>query len=193
MLVWFVVVIGSFLYVYGITGEYNDLITAQALILMGIGMVTALGSTTIDSTKLGAVKSKRRTLEAKKKSLETEITAIPAQIAKLPSTDAIRIVQLEGLRATKEEELVGVKKEHEEVAKIPKPRVTDNFFLDLVKDVHGVSLHRFQMLVWTGVLAFVFGVGVYTNLAMPELDTTLLTLMGISSGTYLGFKIPEQK
>jgi hypothetical protein len=28
---------------------------------------------------------------------------------------------------------------------------------------------------------------------MPEFSTTLLGLMGISSGTYLGFKLPEKK
>lgn len=28
---------------------------------------------------------------------------------------------------------------------------------------------------------------------MPEFDGTLLALMGISSGTYLGFKIPERQ
>jgi len=27
---------------------------------------------------------------------------------------------------------------------------------------------------------------------MPDFDTTTLALMGISSGTYLGFKIPEK-
>jgi hypothetical protein len=27
---------------------------------------------------------------------------------------------------------------------------------------------------------------------MPEFDASLLTLMGISSGTYLGFKFPEK-
>jgi len=34
---------------------------------------------------------------------------------------------------------------------------------------------------------------VYNNLAMPEFSATLLGLMGISSGTYIGFKFPEQK
>jgi hypothetical protein len=34
---------------------------------------------------------------------------------------------------------------------------------------------------------------VYNNLTMPELSATLLGLMGISSGTYIGFKLPEQK
>jgi hypothetical protein len=27
---------------------------------------------------------------------------------------------------------------------------------------------------------------------MPDFDNTLLALMGVSSGTYLGFKIPEK-
>jgi hypothetical protein len=32
---------------------------------------------------------------------------------------------------------------------------------------------------------------VYNDFAMPEFSPTLLGLMGISSGTYLGFKFPE--
>jgi hypothetical protein len=47
------------------------------------------------------------------------------------------------------------------------------------------------MLLWTVVLWFVFWAGVYHRLAMPEFNPTLLGLMGISAGTYLGFKIPE--
>jgi hypothetical protein len=30
------------------------------------------------------------------------------------------------------------------------------------------------------------------DLVMPDFDTTLLGLMGISSGTYIGFKFPEK-
>jgi hypothetical protein len=33
---------------------------------------------------------------------------------------------------------------------------------------------------------------VLSNRALPDFDAPLLALMGISSGTYLGFKIPEQ-
>ena len=54
-------------------------------------------------------------------------------------------------------------------------------------------LHRLQMLVWTVILGIVFVLKVLSNLAMPEFDATLLALMGISSGTYLGFKFPEQQ
>ena len=47
---WFFLVIGSFLLIYLITGDYNT-ITDQALILMGIGTGTALGAAMIDATK----------------------------------------------------------------------------------------------------------------------------------------------
>ena len=49
------------------------------------------------------------------------------------------------------------------------------------------------MVVWTVVLGVMFVIEVYTNLQMPEFDSTLLTLMGISGGTYVGLKIPEKQ
>jgi len=49
------------------------------------------------------------------------------------------------------------------------------------------------MFVWTLVLGVIFVGSVYKNLEMPEFSATLLGLMGISSGTYLGFKVPEKQ
>ena len=69
---------------------------------------------------------------------------------------------------------------------------TRGFLDDLLSDPNGVSLHRFQMFVWTLVLGIIFIGSVYKNLGMPEFSATLLGLMGISSGTYLGFKVPEK-
>lgn len=67
------------------------------------------------------------------------------------------------------------------------------FLDDVMSDPTGVSLHRFQMFGWTLVLGVIFIGSVYRNLAMPEFSATLLGLMGVSSGTYLGFKVPEKK
>jgi hypothetical protein len=67
------------------------------------------------------------------------------------------------------------------------------FLNDVMSDPTGVSLHRFQMFVWTLVLGVIFVGSVYKNLEMPQFSATLLGLMGISSGTYLGFKIPEKQ
>lgn len=67
------------------------------------------------------------------------------------------------------------------------------FFNDVLSDGSGLSFHRFQIFVWTLVLGLVFFKNVMGHLAMPEFGANLLTLMGISSGTYLGLKLPEQQ
>jgi hypothetical protein len=72
-----------------------------------------------------------------------------------------------------------------------KPRESRGFLEDLLNDDAGISLHRFQLFVWTLVLGVIFCASVYKNLQMPEFSATLLGLMGLSSGTFLGFKLPE--
>jgi hypothetical protein len=64
---------------------------------------------------------------------------------------------------------------------------------DLLSDANGLSFHRFQLFVWTIVLGIIFAISVYTDLLMPNFSANLLGLMGISAGTYIGFKFPEQK
>jgi hypothetical protein len=66
------------------------------------------------------------------------------------------------------------------------------FFNDILSDGKGFSFHRFQIVIWTIVLGFVFVRNVIGQLAMPDFGSTLLTLMGISSATYLGMKLPEK-
>ena len=70
---------------------------------------------------------------------------------------------------------------------------SQGFLNDVLSDPTGISLHRFQMFVWTLVLGVIFIGSVFKNLEMPEFSATLLGLMGISSGTYLGFKVPEKQ
>lgn len=75
----------------------------------------------------------------------------------------------------------------------PPARASQGFIPDLLGDSTGaMSIHRFQMFIWTIVLGIIFVASVYHELSMPEFSTTLLGLMGISSGTYLGFKFPER-
>jgi len=72
------------------------------------------------------------------------------------------------------------------------PTKSRGFVHDVLSDADGISLHRFQMFIWTLVLGIIFIASVYNNLAMPEFSSTLLGLMGISSGTYVGFKVQEK-
>lgn len=66
-----------------------------------------------------------------------------------------------------------------------------SWFVDLLSDDQGMTIHRFQMLAWTLVLAIVFINGVIIDYAMPVFTKELLGLMGISSGVYVGFKLKE--
>lgn len=67
------------------------------------------------------------------------------------------------------------------------------FFHDLLSDANGITIQRFQMLVMTIALGIMFLVRVATRLTMPEFDPSLLALLGISAGTYVGLKIPEDQ
>jgi hypothetical protein len=71
----------------------------------------------------------------------------------------------------------------------PKPQASKGFLRDLLTDGDGPSFHRCQMVLFTIVLAIIFVLKAASSLVMPEFDPSLLALMGISSGTYLGFKL----
>jgi hypothetical protein len=73
----------------------------------------------------------------------------------------------------------------------PKMTTMQRFLVDLLSGSEGIAFHRFQVFVWTIILGIVFIYEVWDNLVMPDFNVTLLGLMGISSGTYLGFKFPE--
>jgi len=72
------------------------------------------------------------------------------------------------------------------------PRQSQGFLRDILSDEIGISFHRFQIFAWTLVMVAVFLRQVTAYLEMPEFDSSLLILMGISSGTYLGFKVSEK-
>jgi hypothetical protein len=75
--------------------------------------------------------------------------------------------------------------------KFSEAAVSEGFVTDILTGGAGISFHRLQMVVWTLVLGVIFLGDVWSKLAMPEFDATLLGLMGISSGTYLGFMLTE--
>ncbi len=176
---WFFLVIGSFGFIYLITGDYNTM-TDQALILMGIGIGTALGSFMINATK-------RDTVDTELSTLQPERDKLAAEVAQLnPNTDAVALAEKQAQLAALDKKIADAK------SGLSKP-TSEGLRKDLLTDVNGIALHRFQMVIWTIVLGIVFLIGVYRDLAMPEFSGTLLALMGISAGTYLGFKIPERQ
>jgi hypothetical protein len=65
------------------------------------------------------------------------------------------------------------------------------FWVDIFSDNFGINIHRFQMVLWTLIMGLLFVISVIQDQKMIEFSEQLLLLMGISSGAYLGLKIPE--
>lgn len=201
MAFWFFLIVGAYLFLYLITGDH-DTLNAQALVLLGIGTVTALGAAAIDDAKRSTAMSRLATLAPQEAALAAEAESLDARAMRVdsqmktaaptPELAAAR-ESLEVERAAKEVRLAEVQYRISDVKSRLTQTPSESFFLDLLTDAGGVSLHRFQMLAWTVVLGVVFVFGVYRDLSMPQFDTILLALMGISAGTYLGFKVPERQ
>ncbi len=70
------------------------------------------------------------------------------------------------------------------------------FFIDIISDEKGVSVHRLQNVIWTIVVGAIYIGFVATHPQLPDstiITTQLLAMMGISTGAYLGLKINENK
>jgi len=73
---------------------------------------------------------------------------------------------------------------------------SEGFFVDILSDEYGVSIHRFQNLVWTAIAMIVYVskvAHVQNGCIMPELSDTLLALTGISGVTFLTMRATENK
>ncbi|CAE6688201.1 hypothetical protein [Candidatus Nitrotoga fabula] len=199
---WFILVVASFLFIWAVTGDHTSILTEQTLILIGIGIGTSLGSAMIDSSKQEGTDNELVGLLPQESKIAAELDINRSEIAKLEasthapaatgsveSMDLLRKLKID--TAQKAAELEEIRKKIANVRLELSNPISRGFIKDLLSDASGVNFHRFQMLVWTLVMGFIFCVEVYKTLRMPEFSTTLLALMGISAGTYLGFKIPE--
>jgi hypothetical protein len=161
---WFFIILATYLFLFMVTWDF-DTITAGTLGLMGIAAGTAMAGVTVDT-------SKNASMAAEKAQLQTEAAGNP------PPT-AVRALQIASRIAELDKQL--------------NTPLHTTWLDDLLSDANGLSFHRFQMFVWTIVLGVIFVISAYTDLLMPNFSATLLGLMGISAGTYVGFKFPEQK
>lgn len=71
--------------------------------------------------------------------------------------------------------------------------VSQGFLTDILSGTYGYRFHCFQICAWTLVLGLIFVTTVYDDLVMPNFSATLLTLTGMSAGTYLGFAFLEER
>jgi hypothetical protein len=198
MAFWFFLIYASYVVIWLITNAL-DTITPSLLGLMGISAGTALGEALIDSGKLTTRDEQLESLTAEKQSLELTIPEIQSQVNSLNSRNSLTpedTTNRDSLNKQLQDNrtrLAQITQQIQTLTPSASAEVSKGFLRDILSDSSGYSFHRFQIFAWTIVLGIMFISSVYNNLTMPDFSATLLGLMGISSGTYIGFKFPEQK
>ena len=174
--VWFWTIITCYIFIWVMNGETGSL-TGQVLSILAISTLTYAGAIAMDARNSD---STRKTMaEAQQALADTN-----RQIAE--NKDVVQNVALAARQLDLSTRLQQLSEQLGTSA-----RTSTSFLEDILSDDDGISFHRFQMLGWTVVLVVIFIGSVWTSIAMPTLDSYLLTLMGISSGTYVGLKSTE--
>jgi hypothetical protein len=185
---WFFLILVGYVFIWLVTGD-RDTIPVSLLGLMGISAATALTAVAISSR--GSDQTGPR-----KKLLDDELTAIAAAIAEIDTQ--LADPSLANIQPTLKKKKADLEtrrtKIYAERAALTSISPSTNWWRDLLTEDNGAfGLDRMQVMVWTVVLGLIFLNSVLWDLSMPEFNTTLLALMGISSGTYIGFKVPSKK
>ena len=198
MAFWFFLIYASYTAIWLITGAL-DTITSSLLALMGISAGTALGEALIDNGKDEAKTNQQQDLKAQKVAVEQAVTDVQTQLDALNASGAATVTD-QANRDAMTRQLVEGRTRLSQIdqqlmarALDAPPTVSQGFLRDILSDGSGYSFHRFQIFAWTIILGIIFVSSVYNSLAMPEFSPTLLGLMGLSAGTYIGFKFPENK
>lgn len=198
MAFWFFLIYASYMTIWLITNAL-DTITSSLLALMGISAGTALGEALIDNGKDTAKTNQVIDLTSEKQALEQTITQNQAQVDSINALSAPTVTEQANRDAINRQLIDGrtrigqIDQQLHTLTAETAPMVSQGFLRDILSDGSGYSFHRFQIFAWTIVLGIIFISSVYNGLTMPEFSPTLLGLMGLSAGTYIGFKFPEQK
>ena len=203
MAFWFFLVIASYFFLWIVTGDMDTLNTS-VLALIGISAGTALGSAFVDAAKPVAAGSSgnQPIVDVTRPHLE-----VLAELNQLRADTQKQLETLQKVRASISPSDKPVLDENERQQNELRERLANyrwqsayfawptwkGVMYDLLAENNLISFHRFQIFVWTLILGIMFVASVYNELAMPEFSATLLGLLGISAGTYVGFKLPETK
>ncbi|HEX3251413.1 MAG TPA: hypothetical protein VHS05_18405 [Pyrinomonadaceae bacterium] len=197
MAFWFFLIYSSYMAIWLIT-DALDTITPSLLALMGISAGTALGEALIDNGKDTARTNQVQDLTAERQAVEQSISQSQSDldanvVASATVADQSNRDVLNRQLTDSRTRLGQINQQLRTLDSQQAPLSSSGFLRDILSDGSGYSFHRFQIFAWTIVLGIIFVSSVYNNLTMPEFSPTLLGLMGLSAGTYIGFKFPEQK
>lgn len=174
---WGLLVLLTVVALWFVTGAIET-VPDQIMTLLGISTLTGLGAIAVDASK-----------DAER------LTALKTEAQKLVTLQATNQAGFD--EAGGGPRLAAIQAEREEMSAransaVGRRRNVKCLLSDITNDGYGLSFHRLQACLWTAFLGWVFVNSVIHKISMPAFDDSLLLLMGISSGTYLGFKYPEK-
>ena len=178
MAFWGLLVALTFAGLWYLTGTMER-IPPQVLILLGISAATGLSAIVIGNSKKDTQTAERQAEATKLREEQQDL-------------ETIKLTAAAPFPPVSEARLGALKSKIAELSLPLAPAQSAGFWQDICDDGSGMSFHRMQVVMWTVILGAVFIRSVATGMSMPEFSETLLTLLGISNGTYLGFKIPEK-
>jgi hypothetical protein len=201
---WFIIILGGFLYVFLVqalgphpdfTAILANIITPQAVALMGISAVTAGGGAWVDAAQDTPEDSLNDGLKLlglcniqDVAALRQDIASLTAQLQAMPQNPVpLPPDMVAKLQDTLRDKQLLLQNYQDRTA----PFCSQGWFRDMTSDVDGTALHRLQALVWTILLGVIFVFLIAKTSRIPQLDDNLLALMGISSAGYVGFKYNE--
>jgi hypothetical protein len=175
MAFWLFVVVSSFLFLFVATQKVTVL-NVTCLWLIGIGSGTALGAAIITPGDANNQIAANKAIQSKAEEDRKRLRVLLQKKRRGETLDQTQQGELETLEK--------VPKSYSGFASLRQ------MLMDVISDdAEGVAIYRFQMLAWTIALGFVFIFKVAVDRSIPTFDVATLGLLGISSGTYLGFKL----
>ena len=193
---WFVLVVVGFIVILLVSGNL-DSIPATIVALTGISATTGVAAVLITPRPAQRATARKDGLEERRSALAAGLTDIDAaiasanqQLAAAPG-DATLTSLIQGLQDRRAARVGEINRLALEMADVSPDSPSGGFWRDLVTSDRGtVALDRLQMVVWTILLGGLYLHSVLVYVTMPDFSTTLLSLMGVSSGAYIGFKLP---
>jgi hypothetical protein len=193
---WFVLVVVGFIVIFLVSGNL-DSIPATIVALTGISATTGVAAVFITPRPAQRAMARKAGLDERRSALADGLVDIDASIASASQQlavapgDATLTSLVQGLQDRRATRVAEINRVALEMAAVSPDTPTAGFWRDLVTNDRGaVALDRLQMVVWTVLLGGLYLHSVLVYVTMPDFSTTLLSLMGVSSGAYIGFKLP---
>jgi len=195
MAFWLYLIVPAYVLLWLVLGR-TDVLNNTASILLGITSITAMGAGLLS----GGTDNQRRADVLTEDDIDVLHPTLAARLLdrRIPWSTKTRIARrITELTTARDDPNATVEQKGRLQARIDALRAAGEylekpapirFLLDLVSEKGMPNFAKFQMLVWTTVLGVVFWTEVYLKLVMPDFDAAVLALLGISAGTYLGFK-----